>query len=234
MSIPLRSTLMTIMFIAVLSGWALADCVPFGAIEASVKKEWAARYPGEKVLKAEKAGPSSMYEKAVATGKKARSAGGVEYEVMVKARFCLQPLKVTVMQGSKKTVFAMGWHYRQTPAGFVYDHFSVGESSTEAGKGKEPPSNDDVREMIKNQYKKQVSTIKEINTVTIRYLKYREHSSSGRWWYEFEADITGTDNEGAPCKAKENSGSVFRGVMNEQGKDMNAPWNIDLAPNGCY
>ncbi len=214
------------------SGIAAADCVPWNRVQGDVFRHWSKTYPREKIARVEKGGASSLYEKLVTTGRKVRGKDGAMHEVIAKTRFCGQPVKVTAVQGGKRVLFNITAIYRQSGGAFIYDTISVGESSREAGAGKEPPSNEEARKMIIEAYLKKAGNVTKVTSINLSKLKFG--SADDRWWYDFDLDVDGIRDDGEKCRSKRCSGSIFRGVMNEQGKDPNAPWAVDISINGCY
>lgn len=221
MKTPLRTQVRNV---AILCGMMIAftsvswaDCVVWSKIVAGVRTDWAKNYPGEKVLKVEKSGASSQYEKIIGPNRK--------------ARYCMQPLKVTVDQQGTRTIFNITFHYRYTGAGLVFDHSAVGESMSDAGKGKEPPVEKELRQLIIDAYLKKNTRVKEVTGLT--YMKPEFKKADVRWWYNLTAEITAVNNEGQKCIDRRVSVSIARGGNMNEGKDLNAPWSVDIYPSGC-
>ncbi|MCL4457848.1 MAG: hypothetical protein M1147_08640 [Nitrospirae bacterium] len=208
------------------ASFSSADCVAWKETEQIIRANWAKKYPGEKILKIERTGESSVYEKEIGTGKtKKDPRTGDIYEYFVKVPFCQEPVRVHVERASgTKVEFNTSWHFKKVENKYVYSHFSVGAVTEVAKKGQEAPPKDEIKKMVAEAWVRDMQATDKVRKVLLSDPEFNQYKD--RWWYWLEGDVFVTNAEGQNQKCKDLKMQLFRDEKGSEGKDAGAPWRV--------
>lgn len=200
-------------------------CAPWKEAEKSLRSAWGKGYPNEKIVKIEKNGEASSYDKMKATGQTKTDARGDKWEFYAKNTYCRVPAKVLVQQGSGQRLFEVSAIFRKSGNTFVFDDLGVGESSAVAGAGQEAPAKDDIKALIAAHWEEKHPGTK-VEKVAVSAPELKKDSKAGRWWYTTGADIHIVDENGTKKKCSNDYTTIHKGEQGKEGVDAGGPWKV--------